>query len=311
MEYTEILNKRSRKRTRYIRRDPVTKRVLGTGERDDFDFANEAKNYEGKLIRVDRDRVYKVENGVAIYVSSLPTVVKGKSLGWDSVIEVGSQAKKGQNILKTIANVAIAPIKGAVQLVAPNNKEVASWGYNNASDFQGDKAAKVGVGTLNVATKISKIALPLVGAGLVAKGVAGLINKDKSVASVNAGGTPVKADIITTAVTSTPTNSTLADKVLSIASKVPPSVKSSVVSNTKEVVTEKLGGWLTDATMLPKTKELKDAEKYVNSNPQSLGAQPSTDNQPLQAGVSMFNTTTIMMVIGAVILLVVISKLKS
>lgn len=124
------------------------------------------------------------------------------------------------------------------------------------------------------------------------------------VVSAIGGGEPVKADIITTAVTSTPTNSTLAEKVVKAAEKVPVSIRKEIIKKGGEITSEKLGGWLTDASMLPKTKKLKDAEKMVDAAGSQSVAMAST---PMSLG----NNNIMYIAIGLGIVVVLIMAFKN
>lgn len=256
-----------------------------TPNRNHFDFTP----YEGQLVRVNRDKVYLVKNGQGSYVSKLP-LPDGR--GWESVREVSETTKKSglagvfQNLGQTVK--AFVSPKKAVQAAAQDPMQL-----KNSSEIvkKAVIATGAGVGLAALAPVVAE--LPVVKAATT------------KVKSAIGGGNPVTNPSIVTTSTNVPANSnSLIDKVTGLASNVSPQVKNAVINKGKELLTDKLGNLTRAPEMLPKTKALVDAERYVDAGG---GEQP----QLLQSSISMFSSTAIMMTIGAVILLIVFSKLNN
>lgn len=295
----------SRSRTRLRRTDIVTS-TLGTNHFEDhFDFSGYP---DGQLVRVDRGEVFYVENGQGISLNQLsggklsndasnPTMIKGRPYTWANVVEGGNQKTGG--LIKQLGQSIKALATGGV-------KKVATEAAKNPEQLlKAGKQAK----TLVITGGLTAATAGLAGPSLLAAGK-DLVSKGKDllkVKSVNAGGTPVKADVITTAVTNTPTNSALADKILQVANSVSPQVKDAIISKGTDLLTDKLGSVSRSPELLPKTQGLIDAERYVDAG----GNYPVNGVQPLQSSLTMFGSTTVFMVIGAVILLIVFSKLNN
>ncbi len=101
--------------------------------------------------------------------------------------------------------------------------------------------------------------------------------------------------IATTNTNTTPTNSTLAQKVVNVANKIPVGVKQDI----KKIFT---GTGSNSPAMLPKTKGLKDAEQVVNGGGALLSSTPA----------NLFGGNPLVMAgIAAAVLLVLIIALKS
>lgn len=289
----------SRSRTRLRRTDIVTS-TLGTNHFEDhFDFSGYP---DGQLVRVDRGEVFYVENGQGISLNQLsggklsndasnPTMINGRPYTWANVVEGGNQKSGG--LINQLGQSIKALVTGGV-------KKVATEAAKNPEQLlKAGKQAK----TLVITGGLTAATAGLAGPSLLKAGK-DLVSKVKS---VNAGGTPVKADVITTAVTKTPTNSVLADKILEVANSVSPQVKDAVINKGTELLTDKLGSVSRSPELLPKTQGLIDAERYVDAG----GNYPVNGVQPLQSSLTMFGSTTVFMVIGAVILLIVFSKLNN
>lgn len=286
MEYTA----HSQTRTRVVRRSNYIKGVLRTVSQDHFDLDN-VSGYEGKLIRVNKDRVYKIENGEASYVSSLPTMVKGKSLGWNDVIEVGDKG-----------------LKGLVNKIISKSPETKALNSSAVPESIKSKADTVKQGVVNESPKglLQGLALgaTVAGAGLLStlgssKGsptvttsnanpdapVGSVVGSGPAVSSAIAGGEPVKADIITTTVKTVDNTVNKVDKVVPV---------DKVISLGKALLGTKSTG----------TNPKPAANVALKSEPvQTNVVQASTP-------VSM-NMTVIYIAIGAVVLVVLFSNFKS
>lgn len=106
--------------------------------------------YEGGLVRVDRDEVFYVENGELISLKILsggvlsndpkkPTIIRGKPFTWANVREIGKTKKKG-----LLAKVTDLFVKNTDVYKAMKNSgnEVISSAADKLKDDTVDKAAK-------------------------------------------------------------------------------------------------------------------------------------------------------------------------
>lgn len=126
------------------------------------------------------------------------------------------------DIGKTIANVAIAPVKGVADLVSKNEK-IKDWGYQD-TDFANDKYGKFGEGAMNVISTASKIAAPIAAGFGIAKGVGAIAGNIADKKALQAD----QESAMTTIPTITPPP-TIADKAITNA--IP-----AVVNNIPEVI---------------------------------------------------------------------------
>ncbi len=232
------------------------------------------------------------------------------------------------DVAKSVANVAITPVKAVADLVSKDDR-IKDWGFQKEA-FANESLGKLSETTMGIGTAINKVAVPVLAAATGASLITNAVQKNQdnkaldadvasatakipnvessgSISQINPGvtvdnsGNTNQPDlvntkpIVTTNVNKTPTNSATAQKIVSIAGKIPTGVKQDI----KKIFT---GTGSNDPSMLPKTKGLKDAEQVVNGGGALLSSTPTTlfgGNPLVLAGI------------GAAVLLVLIIALKS
>lgn len=273
--------------------------------RDHFDFSPYP---DGQLVRVDRGEVFYVENGNGISLNQLsggklsndgshPTIIKGKPYTWANVVE-GANTKTGlKAALSALGNAAksiVAPKKAVVSIAQDPNT------FLKGSDVVKKAVIAVGsaVGGSALLNSAANAGNPL--AKKIVDPIKSIIKpKTGPVSSVIAGGQPVNADVVTTATTSTPTNSSFANMLLQKAASVSPELKQKVISRGQDLLTDKLGDLVRSPELLPKTKGLNDAIKYADAggyNDSVYSAMPGGSINPiyLMAGLALLVTVLFM-----------------
>lgn len=206
----------------------------------------------------------------------------GDKIGDTKVASAIRNTKAYQNVAKPILKVAV-PVAAAVGLGVA--------GAAGVKAIQAKKAA-------GVATKLASSSAPVT--TVATKSGSGLMGTVKPVSLVSSvtgmKGTPLLSSGL---------GSTLKEKLLSNASQLGANAKQQLLTGAKNLLTPSQVETLrTTPEMLPKTKEVKEAEELILS-----GGEGSTSGMPtLQAGGFSFNPMVIVGILLVVVVLGFVAK---